>query len=124
MWISHTCRDIKPEIRIILNRLLPNLNSVLINLLQQQRLQTRVKLLSNILNKDWLTKRDTCFKHSQEIIISEFEYHELRVLVFHFLDPFISLTLRVYHKGPSSGDGDHYSIVDGELVAWEAIDVP
>ena len=118
---------IEGEVRMIRNDIVTNLDdvvaSVLEDLLQEQWLKCRLKLLSYVLQQHRTSKPHSILKSPKIVFLTELDHVQTPILL-HVLDPIVCLTLRVDHQRPATGLAEDDCILRGLGVRRKACDVP
>lgn len=77
----------------------------------------------NILDQKRLTKLDRILQNTQEILMSLFDSLYV-IALFHALDPFVGLVLRIDHERPSIGVERYERVLDRECVDRQPVNLP
>jgi len=127
MRISVFGGDVEDKFARILNDLVTKFHinscSFLIGLLQENRVQGRIKLFANILKQNRLSELNCILKSSQEVGIRQFNYIDF-ARHLHLFNPFVGLTLRINAKRPPSRFEYNDTIFQRKIVRRKAINVP
>lgn len=127
MRVSKFCRDNKLEIEAVWNISISESNdpgSLLFDdVLLEDWLERWIKLLLDVLKKNWLTQSDCSLDDRQEFRVGKFDSLDVVVLL-HALDPFVSLGLWINKERPSLSLRANDTIFDGELICRKALNIP
>ena len=127
MRIQQFGSQITPEILRILNYIIPNLNrpnsSISKHLLPQNRIQSSINLLPNILNQQNRSKLHSLLHIPNKIIIRLFR-HNNPIISLVLLNPLIGLPLRIHHQTPFGRTKHHYRIFLGKRITGQTTQHP
>mmetsp|Transcript_3415 Transcript_3415/g.6362 ORF Transcript_3415/g.6362 Transcript_3415/m.6362 type:complete len:384 (-) Transcript_3415:2576-3727(-) len=119
--------DVKLEVEIVrdvaVSKVDHHLSAPLEYLLHEHGLQTGVELLLDVLEQNRVAVSDGVLKSPQEIFLSQLDDEQI-VVRAHLPDPPIRLALGINHERPASAHRGEHTVLGGELVGWEAENLP
>lgn len=127
MGVTELSGQVEPELHVVLNDRVTNLNLVgrplLDDLLLQERLNGGVKLFTHVLNHNWVSISHASFEVLEVVAVSELK--DVNLFIFtEVADPLVSLSLRINEQRPSSGSLSDDGVINREVIRWKGPQVP
>lgn len=127
MGVTELSGQVEPELHVVLNDRVTDLNlvggSLLHDLLLQKGLNGRVKLFADVLNHNGVSVSHRCFEVLEVVAISKLQDVNLFILA-EVTDPLVSLSLGINEQGPSSGGLSDDSVINREVIRRKGPQVP
>lgn len=105
MWVTVLGGNVEAKLAGVFDDLITQFHvdtcSLLIGLFKEDGVQSWIKLLSDVLQQNWLAELDGVFQSPQEVGIGQFDDVDLSSYL-HLLDPLIGLALGINAEWPPS----------------------